>query len=232
MRHAKAVLPRLTAEAALLAAALLVAGAALLAPAPARADSPQEATARRVVVLTNGRRMVVERAWQEGNRYRLELPQGGSLSVPASLVRRVSVNAADLPGGRTDVVAQSSPGGAAPAAEAPAASRALSAQDVQAQQALRADRLQATVAPKAGTSISAVGSVGALAAPATVNDPRVMPGPASAAGTRVTGGAGSELSRLPGRGDLTPRRGSMQRLLGRVPRSSTARRPARPAGQE
>lgn len=66
--------------------------AAALLPAAA-----SEASQRAIVVLQNGSRMEVERAWQEGESYRLLLPSGGTIRIPADHVKRVSRRAADAP---------------------------------------------------------------------------------------------------------------------------------------
>jgi len=98
-------LPRLAAP-CLVAAVLVVAAAA-----HAQSTGSQE---RATVVLENGSRIEVVRAWQEGESYRLQLPSGGNVSIPASQVRRVSRNAADLPQGARLAVASAPVGGALP----------------------------------------------------------------------------------------------------------------------
>ena len=62
------------------------------------AVSPAIALAGRyTVVMHNGARMEVSRAIRDGDRYRLELREGGSVFIPANAVKRVSNHAADLP---------------------------------------------------------------------------------------------------------------------------------------
>jgi hypothetical protein len=54
-------------------------------------------------VLNNGSRIEVTRAWQEGGEYRLLLPTGGTVTLPATQVRRVSHDASDLAPGRPGI---------------------------------------------------------------------------------------------------------------------------------
>lgn len=87
----------------------------------AAASAPFPAAATEVVILRSGNRIEVERAHEQGDWWHLKLRGGGSITVPASVVRRVSNSAKDLPADRAPVVAQRSMSVATPAAELQAA---------------------------------------------------------------------------------------------------------------
>ncbi|MEM7248029.1 MAG: hypothetical protein AAF533_22035 [Acidobacteriota bacterium] len=73
---------------------------ALVLGAPAVQAGDDDRALQFTVVFHNGKRLGVHRAWENEDRYHLELVSGGSIEIPQALVKRVSQKAEDLPDDR------------------------------------------------------------------------------------------------------------------------------------